>query len=66
MANSKTILGSVNNNWTEQKDKLNKRFSNLLEDDSNPKSDKKEEILNKLQIELGTSKEELQKIITVL
>jgi len=66
MTNSKSIPVSGNGNWDEQKSKLKARFSNLLDADLNFEEDKKEEMLNKLQNELGTSKEELHKIISVL
>jgi uncharacterized protein YjbJ (UPF0337 family) len=50
-------------NWHEQKGKLKQRFAQLTDDDLLFEEGKKEEMLGRLQIKLGKSKEELEKII---
>jgi len=56
----------VKGNWNEQKGKLKQKFAVLTDDDLMFAEGKKEEMLGKLQIKLGKSKEELQKIIEAL
>ena len=51
-------------NWNEQKAKLKQKFAVLTDNDLLLLEGKKEEMLGRLQIKLGKSKEELQKIIT--
>ena len=53
-------------NWNEQKGKLLKKFATLTSNDLMFEEGKKEEMLGKLQIKLGKSKEELKKIIESL
>jgi uncharacterized protein YjbJ (UPF0337 family) len=53
-------------NWNEQKGKLKQKFAVLTDDDLMFAEGKKEEMLGKLQIKLGKSKEELRKIIEAL
>lgn len=53
-------------NWNEQKGKLKQKFAALTDNDLMFAEGKKDEMLGKLQIKLGKSKEELQKIITEL
>jgi uncharacterized protein YjbJ (UPF0337 family) len=50
-------------NWNEQKGKLKQMFAVLTDDDLMLVEGKKEEMLGKLQIKLGKTKEELHKII---
>lgn len=50
-------------NWNEQKGKLKQMFAILTDDDLLLVEGKKEEMLGKLQIKLGKTKEELHKII---
>jgi len=52
-------------NWNEQKGKLKKKFAVLTDNDLMFQEGKKEEMLGKLQIKLGKSKEELEKIFSV-
>ena len=52
--------------WDEQKGRLKQRFAVLTDNDLLFSEGKKEEMLNKLQIILGKSKEEMQKIIAGL
>ena len=53
-------------NWNEQKGKLKKKFAVLTDNDLMFEEGKKEEMFGKLQIKLGKSKEELDKIIASL
>ena len=54
----------VKGNWNEQKGKLKQQFANLTDDDLMFAEGKKDEMLGKLQIKLGKTKEELHKIMT--
>jgi uncharacterized protein YjbJ (UPF0337 family) len=51
-------------NWNEQKGKLKQQFAKLTDDDLMFEEGKKDEMLGKLQIKLGKTKEELQKIMS--
>ena len=53
-------------NWNEQKGKLKKKFAVLTDNDLMFAEGKMEEMFGKLQIKLGKSKEELDKIIAAL
>jgi uncharacterized protein YjbJ (UPF0337 family) len=53
-------------NWNEQKGKLKQKFAVLAENDFMFENGMKEEMMGKLQLKLGKSKEELQKIIAAL
>ncbi len=53
-------------NWNEQKGKLMKKFAILTDNDMMFKEGKKDEMLGKLHIKLGKTKEEFQKIISEL
>ena len=50
-------------NWNEQKGKLKQKFATLTDNDLMFEEGKKDEMLGKLQIKLGKTKEELQKIM---
>jgi uncharacterized protein YjbJ (UPF0337 family) len=52
--------------WEVQKGKLKQKFAKLTDNDLLFVEGKKEEMLGKLQIILGKSKEELQKLIEKL
>jgi len=52
--------------WNEQKGKLKKKFAVLTDNDLMFEEGKKDEMFGKLQIILGKSKEELDKIIAAL
>jgi uncharacterized protein YjbJ (UPF0337 family) len=56
----------VKGNWNEQKGKLKKKFAVLTDNDLMFEEGKKDEMLGKLQIKLGKSKEELKKIMDTL
>jgi len=53
----------VKGNWNEQKGRLKQKFAVLTDNDLMFAEGKKDEMLGKLQIKLGKSKEELQKIL---
>jgi len=53
-------------NRNEQKAKLKQKYAVLTENDLMFAEGKKEEMFGKLQIKLGKSKEELEKIIAAL
>lgn len=53
-------------NWNEQKGKLKQKFATLTDDDLMFAEGKKDEMLGKLQIKLGKTKEELHKIMSGL
>jgi uncharacterized protein YjbJ (UPF0337 family) len=56
----------IKGNWNEQKGKLKQKFASLTDNDLLFAEGKKDEMLGRLQIKLGKSKEELQKIIAAL
>jgi len=53
-------------NWNEQKSKLKEKFAALTENDFLFVKGKKEEMIAKLQIKLGKTREELNKILGAL
>lgn len=53
-------------NWIKTKGKLKQKFAMLTDDDLILTEGKKEEMLGRLQIKLGKTKAELQKIISAL
>jgi uncharacterized protein YjbJ (UPF0337 family) len=56
----------VKGNWNEQKGKLKQQFAALTDNDLMFEEGKKDEMIGRLQIKLGKTKEELHKIITSL
>ena len=56
----------VKGNWNEQKGKLKQKFAMLTDNDLMFAEGKKDEMLGRLQVKLGKSKEELHKIIASL
>lgn len=58
-----TNLTELKGNWNEQKGKLKQKFAELTDNDLMFADGKKDEMLGRLQIKLGKSKEELRKII---
>ena len=60
--NTKQLKG----NWEEQKGKLKQKFAILTDNDILLLEGKKDEMLGRLQIKLGKTKEELHKIIAGL
>jgi len=53
-------------NWNERKGKLKQKFRFLTENDLMFEVDKKEEMLAKLQLKLGKTKDEMLRIIETL
>lgn len=56
----------LHGNWEEQKGKLKQKFARLTDNDLLFLDGKKDEMLGRLQIKLGKTKDELQKIIDAL
>lgn len=52
--------------WNEQKAKLKKRFATLTDNDLLYDEGKKEEMMARIQIKIGKTKDELHKILTDL
>ena len=61
-----TNIIELKGNWNEQKGKLKQKFATLTNNDLLFLDGKKDEMLGKLQVKLGKSKEELHKIIESL
>jgi uncharacterized protein YjbJ (UPF0337 family) len=57
---------SLEGNWNEQKGKLKQKFASLTDNDLLFVEGKKDEMLGRLQIKLGKTKEELHAIISAL
>lgn len=53
-------------NWDETKEKLKQKFVKLTDNDFKFSDGKQTEMLDKLQVKLGLSKEEIQKLISQL
>jgi uncharacterized protein YjbJ (UPF0337 family) len=53
-------------NWNEQKGKLKQKFAILTDDDLLLVEGKKDEMLGRIQVKLGKTKEELAEIIASL
>lgn len=53
-------------NWNEQKGKLKQRFAMLTDNDLMFAEGKKDEMIGRLQIKLGKTKEEILKVIASL
>ena len=49
-------------NWNEQKGKLKQRFAELTDNDLMYEEGKKDEMFGKLQVKLGKTREEINKI----
>lgn len=59
-------LTELKGNWNEQKGKLKQKFAVLTDNDLLFDEGKKEEMIGKLQIKLGKTKEQLDAIIAGL
>jgi hypothetical protein len=59
-------LIDINGSWKEQKDKLKKRFVRLKDSDLILEVGKKEEMITKLGIKLGKTRDELLNILAEL
>jgi uncharacterized protein YjbJ (UPF0337 family) len=53
-------------NWKEQKGKLKQKFAILTDNDLMMVEGKKDEMLGRIQVKLGKTKEQLHKIIEAL
>jgi len=56
----------IKGNWNDLKGKLKQKFASLSENDLMYEEGKRDEMLGKLQIKLGKSKEELDNILKTL
>jgi len=56
----------MHGNWNETKGKLKQKFAILTDNDLILLDGKKDELLGRLQVKLGKTKEELRKIIASL
>ena len=56
----------IKGNWEEQKGKLKQNFAMLTDNDLLFEEGKKDEMMGKIQIKIGKTKEELKKIISDL
>jgi uncharacterized protein YjbJ (UPF0337 family) len=59
-------ITELKGDWNEQKGKLKQKFAWLTDDDLLFAEGKKDEMLGRLQIKLGKTKEELHKVIEAL
>jgi len=57
---------TMKGNWKEIAGKLKQQFANLTDDDLLYQEGKEEELLGRLQQKVGTTKEELRKVIAKL
>jgi uncharacterized protein YjbJ (UPF0337 family) len=64
--NKMTTSTELKGKWNEQKGKLKQRFALLTDNDLLFEEGKKDEMLGKLQVKLGKTKEELHQIIEAL
>lgn len=53
-------------NWEEQKGKLKQKFSTITDNDLLYLEGKKDEMIGKLQIKLGKTREEIEKLMKSL
>jgi uncharacterized protein YjbJ (UPF0337 family) len=53
----------VTGNWNERKERLSQKFTSLTENNQMIEEGKTDEVLGKLEVKLGKSKDELRKII---
>lgn len=58
-----TIKTELKGNWSEQRAILKQKFPNITDSDLLFEQGKKEEMLGRLQIKLGKSREELYEIL---
>jgi uncharacterized protein YjbJ (UPF0337 family) len=61
-----TKIIRLKGNWNEQKEKLKQKFAILTDNDLLFEEGKRGEMLGKLEVKLGKTKEELNKIIESL
>jgi hypothetical protein len=63
MINTTVTPAPVVANWKDQKNKLRNKFTVLTDADLNFEESKKEEMLDKIQVKLGITKEVLAAVI---
>lgn len=61
-----TNIDQLKGNWNETKGKLKQKFAILTDSDVLLVEGKQDELLGRLQIKLGKTKEEIQKLISEL
>ena len=61
-----TKIIRLKGNWNEQKEKLKQKFAILTDNDLMFTDGKRGEMLRKLEVKLGKTKEELEKIMRSL
>ncbi len=61
-----TNITELKGNWNETKGKLKQKFAMLTDNDLLLVEGKHEEMLGRLQVKLGKTKDEINKIITSL
>jgi len=61
-----TRIIRLKGNWNEQKEKLKQKFAILTDDDLVFADGKRGEMIAKLEVKLGKTKEELEKIMESL
>jgi uncharacterized protein YjbJ (UPF0337 family) len=61
-----TNLTELKGNWNETKGKLKQKFAMLTDNDLLLVEGEQEELLGRLQVKLGKTKDEINKIITSL
>jgi uncharacterized protein YjbJ (UPF0337 family) len=66
ISNTMANTSELPRNWEDQKVKLKQKFAVLINNDSLFEKGKKEALLERLQIKLGKTKEEVQNIIELL
>jgi uncharacterized protein YjbJ (UPF0337 family) len=59
-------LIEINGNWNETKGKLKQKFASLTDDDLLLVAGKQDELLGRLQVRFGKTRDEVQKIIADL
>lgn len=59
-------LTELKGNWNETKGKLKQKYADLTDDDLLLAEGKQDELIGRLQVKLGKSKEEVNKIISEL
>ena len=66
MTDSTATSVPITGNWIEQKGKLKAKFSTLTDADLHYEEGHRDEMLGKVQVKLGKTKEELATIIAAL
>jgi uncharacterized protein YjbJ (UPF0337 family) len=66
MPNSTTTNAPVKGTWNVQKSKLKEKYPVLTDEDLRYENGKKDEMLNKVQVKLGKTKEEFDALMATL